>query len=1628
MADFQTGSTLATPQPATVSPDDTIGAYINSAPITVTEKMPSPVKYGTDLDSYVNSPPDPAFTPKPSKTGLTAEPAPGWQAGMKALNDRLAIGGASMHKSVAGFEMLTGGVSFKQAQEQVMTQDFQRAQSDTEDYNNTHGYWSLTKMQYMPPSEDQGVNQEASNDDDVKVSLADIPGWLVEQVPQLAQVGVGAGYGALAGSVFGPAGVATGALIGSAVATGAVIMGSHFYDQTERGVDRQTALIGAVISGAIGGAATTFGLSALGEALPSAARVAFESQGFRQIVTGVTGSLLKHVGINVVANDVQSLTDSTCKYFETRVSKVDKPFTLQEGLRDLLASTAQGTVVGTAFGGFTTVTGLHAGLRAKAIHAAIERRTMEISQEHETAQTSNALQVAAKEKENQETLAVRTTEQKAKAHKQLKGFVEVSQTLDVQTAQHNLEQAKASLQATPEDGKAVASLAVNQAAAELKHAQHEAQIKAIEDTLTTPDLAESVAHRKTVLEGKIQTVKELLEETDTDTEKKALGAKLGKLKGALRTVRDLEALGSDANIRAEITQQKERIEKHATDTRLQVAESALKRRMAEREHQIDKLRGEIREDKRQARTGDQEPSELENTVADAQAHLDWAEQPEDEKAQSARIVKTNEYKSIHGGLAAEHPDWGMVKLQSATMKEVQRLHADLWSSEGRSNGTAKQITEARAEVRAAQLREGGGADTANSRERLEQLRQQQELDELLMQLISEKLVTADDIADLTPKVPTKRLLGLLEIAKRQVDKAAQSGARGQKRMMEAAKRLLDSVIDLSRLPKQDKLALKAKYSAVDLQKLAEALPQVEAKIKGLFEKRRVEAARADLKRQLETIKYEPKAVSKTPGKEELLSAIKAFAADHSAIERLEQSLETKDVLSEVDEAQLEIAQLFPVPVDEMTAPQIERVIDNIVELRETGKAEAARRFQEKQTRQQEKAAILKQRMAPTERGKARQKESLLHTMRNMFDDSINAEITTFRGLMTILSQFGEISDMSDILDLKSALSEAHKQRIHWETRWKDMVAEAGLNAKEWHRFNIKANKRGQKLQYLKEISDGQAVTYTPMDLEHSNGKPLSLWEMIQARNYLLDTDPDAVSRFSKGNKFSYPGEVPHGESTLETIESYLNDTLPNWRKVADAMRKFYGEFSDVVDEASFRRFGRHIQKNETYGGELFSSTEPGSRFRESSRRFTARPGSLLERQGGSQRVKIRNAMDNLKNHIAGYARENALMEFEQDAQALFMRDQSMRDYIEKHIGENTLKVIDKYIEDVVLGYNRSYSTVDKVAAWLRESLYSRFLGARPEQFAKQVTGFIHALQFVGPDAMIDGYSYMIANPKKAAELMHESGLLQARKAVRDPDFRPEATSQLRRFNNLLMKSVEVGDHYSIYGAAFPVLLDTLRKTGDETKARKAFETAFDTTQSSGSVDELPNLFRGNAILRLFTVMAQEPTRQIEAINTAWRKFRNKPSADGFAHYTKIVGITYAGAFLYNLVGWIVLYPFMSSDQAEKKLTYIMDLAPLGPFSGTAILGNLLSAMTVSSFKLVFNQNTKAYEPSLLATDVTGDVFKLWQKLQKLDADGGGEAADYWAALMMAGNAIGDVTGLPVTNILSKVEPFIGVKE
>ncbi|MBA3859101.1 MAG: hypothetical protein C0508_01210 [Cyanobacteria bacterium PR.023] len=1552
---------------------------------------------------------------KVSVTGISQEPAPGWQAGYKTISDRLTKGGGTVSRAIAGLNTVFG-MSFEEARQGYETSELLQAESDTEDYVNTHGYWDFFKLKYTPPAElteEGNINlstrprvKNADGSISTVRSMSFYDGKSEVLIPTVSDEGrIMSDDEAI--QYYKKSGKHLGKFRTPEAAT----------QYAERLHVQQAAMYGRALPPDDNG----FKLSPsdipglLVEQIPQLAvtgTAAMVGAGLGVMVGNVPGAVAGAAGGAFVAN-----------YF---ISAGNHIYDLQERGADKFTATVAGSLVGT----FTAA--LENFGMGKILRAAPSAATKVVASQNFKDATRKAfgtlLFSAGIDASTEGVESLLESISKALVTR-------MDDKMEPFTTEEALNDFVKSMVygaiVSGQIGAATTSVGAGAGwSARLTKAIEARNIK------LESERAQQISERQ--VQSQVQQDKQQAEQIQQAT-------KQGQAK-ARKALRGFVEVRENLDVNEAMTtlvEAQQNLES-ATDEDRAVAQLAVKQAQAElrqaKLHSQIEMIEEALTDPDLLTTVREQKAQLQESIKRLEGVIEDANR--DEETEPAQVRKLSKRLRTLNRALKEVQDLENLGSEEKVKEEVTRRKENVASEatasrkavaqaalERRIAERGKVVAKLKADIRQykQEARENGEeAFTASSRARLEQLNEQQQIDSLLLQMFEEDQITADDIETLAPKIPAARLSGLVKVAQRQIEQAAKTGTKEQKKFTASAKRLLDSVVDLARLPKADKDALSAALLSQDLPTISKALPKLEASIKQQFEKRRLEAARKDLGHQLSLIKVKRDQISKTPGTEELLRVIKDFAEDSEAIERFELNMEAKEILSEQDEAVLELAQLFPVPLEQMTARQIETLIDTIVELRETGKANALRRLDERKARQQKKLDTVLSRIQPTVRGEKRL-ATVNRKLNKILDEWLNAPSNSWRGLMTIVSQFGELSDMTDVFDVKSANSQMQDMRLKWEGRLQEIVKESGITPGAWHKMLIAGHKRGEAIQYLKAEADEKTgrIVDRVYQLKHDDGRPLTLWEIVQVRNYLLDTDLDAVSRLSQGNRFSYPGEVARGESTLEQVESYLNVAMPGWRPVADSLRQFYREFHSVVDEASTRRFGRYIPMNETYGGELLSSSEPGSRFRERFRRLTTKPGSLHARQGGVKPVEIRGAIDNLMNHIAQYSRESAFMEFEQDAQKVF-GDREVRRLIKTNIGDNTLKVIDKHIEDIVLGSARAHDTVSKIAEHLRDSMYSQFLNARPEQFAKQATSIVYALQFVGPKAMMEGYAYMLADPARAAELMSKSGLYRAR--LQDiPNSHPGALGNLKRFNSFLGQAVKAGDTIGVQGAAFPVLLKTLKETGSEEKAIKAFETAFDTTQSSGSVDEQPAIFRGPALLKVMTALTQQPTRNVEDIVTAWRAYRANPNKETYSHYLRTLVVMYAGAFLYQAVGYMLLYPFMSSDEQEKKLNFILDASILGPFSGVALLGSFLTATMVTGLRFTLNQNTRAFEPELIPVNPLGAMFKAYQKLLKVGTNGG-DTEDYWSALLLASSALGSVTGLPTTNVLKKLEPFLGLKD
>lgn len=1062
--------------------------------------------------------------------------------------------------------------------------------------------------------------------------------------------------------------------------------------------------------------------------------------------------------------------------------------------------------------------------------------------------------------------------------------------------------------------------------------------------------------------------------------------------------------------------------------------------------------------------------EIKQRIADYEDDLDQAQTPGEKvhwegaiKKAKAQLKETEDFLAL-GGEDKIKANVEAMKLKVQKQADAARVQVALAALEKRMNNRDQTINTLRGWVRDVKkqnkLAEEGASlvdGIAERKEKIAKLREEQEVDQLYKDLLLSGGLTDTELLDIAPEVPTKKLQGLVKIAKTMIDRAAKSGVTNTKQLIRAASKLLYDIVEKSRIPKEDKTRLQAKIKILKLDDALETFNEVKLAIDKAFNDAQEASTKAELNRQLGRISDEMGTTTTLPGVIEKLLVLKQWAANYNLVhEFLLEFYMSGRLPSMLDQAKLQLATLFPRAVKDMNHQEMMAIIEQINDWIEHGKAEATVRSDEKAARQAENERVFFDRATPDAHGKGRLK-SKFDKVRKSVDNWIQSAITDPSAIFESATQFGKtMSTMADRFNLTRAFSNYHNAHLDWNLRFGELVRGAGLKLgggftkQEWAKFMIQTNKEADILyyDYLEEPPPGQqgpAILRRlalfegeePVAGEPGTARGMTLGQLLQAWLHLADKDPDAMSRLKYGNKFSRKGEVAFGESTQEVIEDHLDANLPGWRVAATALQQYYSEFHKVVDELAWQRYGRRIEKNETYGGELLSSADPSAQDREIFRRSYIKAGSTLARQGGRAKVRIVDALRSRENHTAHNTRELHLLQVTEDLQA-FVASDKVKSFITNVVGERTFKALQGFSDSLVVGQRRAYNQMDAIFSFIRANIYTRFLSLRPEQFAKQLTGALHVFQVIGLEAAIEGWQYQLSNPEEANALMNKSGIYRQRmtNGMRDRDFHSKPVpgtlkGDLHEFNNKFMGPVNTGDHTAV-NAGFPVLLDAIRKGKTVEEAVDVFSDWIDNTQSSGSEHKAAAIFGGGSLQKMLTIMSREPTSQVALLTHEARVLARATTAAekaaALGHLMRVAAISYSAAYAYNLIGWAIttIPPFATDEQRDEKFSRINDQSVLGPYGGVVIAGGMLSALSVMAGNVVKDEKTRAFDPSLISADPVSDMGRAMAAGFRAQQDP--TPAKVWKFILAGSNVAGDVTGVPITTVLKDLEPFIGVRE
>lgn len=535
---------------------------------------------------------------------------------------------------------------------------------------------------------------------------------------------------------------------------------------------------------------------------------------------------------------------------------------------------------------------------------------------------------------------------------------------------------------------------------------------------------------------------------------------------------------------------------------------------------------------------------------------------------------------------------------------------------------------------------------------------------------------------------------------------------------------------------------------------------------------------------------------------------------------------------------------------------------------------------------------------------------------------------------TIFSWEGKLAivfqDMKDYTQLIKKLGVAktvrevqHQKRKQMGTMRKVLMEATGKKEKDLIKLIVKgASSRRGDLIYLTD--DKRAVSQTPTEIAFTRNEAIQLWVQMH--------DETLHKGLIQNNGYSLQQE---GDSTynalaqeLTTDEKNLAAGLLNWykkyfKRLADEYYKETGEELPQVENYSGIAY-RVGFKNEFIDEKFHAELQALAKYKPNDK-TAGKTKSTIERTDNNLALEKRDAFMNAVMHISQTEHWKAWREPSKILNAVFANHDVKR-AIEHKYGKAMLTAIEKHLTDMVKGVQIKESEWMNTANKILGNAGFAFLAAKPQQYVKQWTSLINfALKIPLPE-LVAGMADYWTDPVGHTKILMRSKLFQDRYASLDKTWlgaiRTEDVSALQKnsLKELLLSPLKYGDmHVSVVGG-WAVYRYTLKQTNSKKAALEAFENAFNTTQSSGTVDQLSNLAR-DPNGRFLSIFLQQPMRMMEYQITAWRDFINHPTIENGYNAWRTTAIVHVAQAAFASVALAWLHMTGAEDEDKNKAAW-----------------------------------------------------------------------------------------------------------
>jgi len=351
----------------------------------------------------------------------------------------------------------------------------------------------------------------------------------------------------------------------------------------------------------------------------------------------------------------------------------------------------------------------------------------------------------------------------------------------------------------------------------------------------------------------------------------------------------------------------------------------------------------------------------------------------------------------------------------------------------------------------------------------------------------------------------------------------------------------------------------------------------------------------------------------------------------------------------------------------------------------------------------------------------------------------------------------------------------------------------------------------------------------------------------------------------------------------------------------------------------------------------------------------------------------------------------------------FVTNKKFKRAVEENFGKRYYFELDKWIKDVAFNGDKApMQAIDQISRFIRTNYATAVLGLNFVTMMKQPVSYFQGAEFMGKRAAMRGTVKFIGNPIKWIEFSKNKSVFMKNRSFRQERELREIqarrgktallkTGKVQRGREFVMIPILAADRATVTSLWIGAYFDQISLGKTEADAVKWADKVIRRTQPQGSIINLPGVFRGSEIQKLYTIFKNQLNQNFNLIFELYQKTgKGKMSINKF-----IQG---------NIMLWLApafAIGFISRRRTPDKKEFFWDT--LGQLTGTFIIFSSF----VQSMQSGFLQSGTPLD------QLVEDAVKV------------GSAKKTSSKAKAAADVIGKLTGFPVvfTRRVLKGEPF-----